>query len=388
MKVLHVVEATTAGVGRHVCDLAVQMRRAGLDVAVACPRVRETARRDTDFVGRLAAAGVPVVILSLRHGLHLLADVRDCARLARLIQGGGYDVVHTHSSKAGALGRLSAYGCRVPAVVYTPNAFAFLGARNRWQRWLYLSVERWLGHRCSDVVICVSPSEMMLARRESIAPPQRLVLTENAIDASHFAPTIDPAVAKADLGLDPHRLTVGYVGRLDRQKGIGFLIEAAQQVVRSEDTIQFVLVGEGELEGAMRRKVAACDLNGHVTLTGYRSDVPRLLAALDVFALPSLYEGLPYVLMEAMAAGRAVVATDVGGNRDLVRHGETGILVPPSDVQALAEALLGLLASPHERERLGQAARVAARSRPTPEQMAHQTIQVYVRVLEGKGNRG
>jgi glycosyltransferase involved in cell wall biosynthesis len=116
-------------------------------------------------------------------------------------------------------------------------------------------------------------------------------------------------------------------------------------------------------------------------LTGFRTDIPQVLAALDVFVLPSLYEGMPYTLMEAMAAGRAVVATDVAGNRDLVRHEETGLLVPPGQADRLASAILRLVSAPDERARLGQAALAAAKVRTTPDQMAQQVMELYVSVL-------
>lgn len=386
LKVLHVVEATTAGVGRHVLDLCVHMRRAGLAVTVACPRVREQAQADTLFVDRLQAAGVPVATVPMRRGIHPLADTWACVRLGRLMRCTEYDVVHTHSSKAGVLGRLAAWRNGISAVVYTPNAFAFLGARNRCVAWLYRTVERWLGWRLTDALICVSRSEMALAQQEAIAPLERLVRIENAIDLSPFYPGADPAQAKVALGLDPGRPVVGYVGRLAKQKGIGFLLQAARQLVVAGHDAQFILVGEGECEGPLRRLVEAYCLEDRVTLAGYRTDVPRVLAALDIFVLPSRYEGLPYTLMEAMAAGRAVVATDVAGNHDLIQDGRTGVLVPPGDVHALTETLSRLVAAPDERERLGRAALAAARSRPTPEQMVARVIELYLEILEKKRN--
>jgi glycosyltransferase involved in cell wall biosynthesis len=381
MKVLHVVEATTAGVGRHVSDLCTYMRRAGLEVAVACPRAREGAHRDTAFVDRVKAAGVPVAIVPMRRGVRPWVDWRDYVLLVGLVRHHRYDVVHAHSSKAGVVGRLSAWRAGVPAVVYTPNAFAFLGASNRLLDWLYLNGERWLGQWVTDALICVSESERKVAGERRIAPLDRLVLIGNAIEASSFEPVIDRSVAKSALGLDADRPVVGYIGRLAKQKGIGCLIEAARQVIAVEEKTQFVLVGEGELDRVVRQMVSKHGLADHVKLAGYRMDIPQVLAALDLLVLPSLYEGLPYTLLEAMAAGRAVIATDVGGNRDLVRHGETGILVSPNNSAELADALIHLLTAPDERDRLGEAALAAARARPTPEEMTRQVIELYHRLL-------
>jgi glycosyltransferase involved in cell wall biosynthesis len=171
---------------------------------------------------------------------------------------------------------------------------------------------------------------------------------------------------------------------LTRQKDAPSFVQAARRVLEAGRDSQFLLVGEGKEERALRRMVREYGLEGRVVLAGYRPDIPQVLAALDVFVLPSLYEGLPTTLMEAMAAGRPVVATDVDGNRDLIRDGETGLLVPPRDAEALADALVHLLSAPDERERLGRMALEAARSRPTPEQMTGRVIELYLSLLEGR----
>ncbi len=388
MKVLHVVEATTAGVGRHVHDLCVHMKRGGLEVAVACPRRREGARHDVTFVERVAAAGAAVTVLPMRRSISPYADVRAYRALVRLIGRECPDVVHAHSSKAGVLGRMAARRAGCPAVVYTPNAFAFLGARRRWLRWFYERIERWLGHRATDALICVSRSELALARARSIAPAERLALIENATGLGRSDPQIDPAAAKERMGLAPDRAVVGFAGRLTWQKGPQMLIWAARLVRRSGSEAHFLLVGEGELEGTLRRMVAEFGLQEYVRFAGYQGDIGLALAAMDIFALPSLYEGLPYSLMEAMAAGRPVVATWVGGNCDLIREGETGLLFAPGDAAALAGLLLRLLSDPHERGRLGDQAAAAARSRPTPGEMTEQVVALYQRVLDEKVTQG
>ncbi len=384
LRVLQVVEATTGGVGRHVTDLTTHLQRHGVEVTVACPLVRDRARRDTAFVERLQAAGVPVAIMPFRSGIRPLADLQGFLRLVALLRKEEFHIVHCHSSKAGVLGRLAARRCGIPATVYTPHAFAFLGATHRWERRFYLTVERQLGHRLTDALICVGESERELTTRHAIAPPERLVVVENAVEAQRFAPTLPPAQAKTALGLDPTRLTVGYVGRLVPQKGIDLLLQAAQKVLLQRDDTQFVLVGEGELEEMARRRIAREGWHDRVILTGYRTDVPRVLAAFDLFVLPSRYEGLPYTLLEAMAAGRAIIAADIAGNRDLIQPGQTGLLIPPDDAPALAGAILGLLADPARRKRLGKAALTAARARPTPEEMARQVLGLYRRLLAAR----
>jgi glycosyltransferase involved in cell wall biosynthesis len=339
------------------------------------------------FVEHLAAAGVPVELVPMRRKVRPLADMQAWACLVGLIRERHYDVVHAHSSKAGVIARLGAGRCGVPVTVYTPNAFAFLGARTLLLRWLYLVIERVLGHRFTDALVCVSRSERELAVDRAVVPLERLALIENAIDSTFFSEGIDRDLARSQLGFAGQRPAIGYVGRLAGQKGLGCLIQAARRVVDEYPEVQFVLVGEGELERAIRRKVLRLGLDGHVRLTGFRTDIPHVLAALDIFVLPSQYEGLPYTLMEAMAANCAAVATDVGGNRDLIQSGVTGILVQPSAPSKLADALLYLLERPGERRRLGDAARAVARERATPQEMALDVVALYDQLLERKTKR-
>mgnify|MGYP005620642193 CR=1 FL=1 len=252
LRVLQVVEATTAGVGRHVMDLSGAMLRAGLEVRVACPAVREGARQDTALVGRLQEAGVPVHLLPMRRAIRPAADLRAGRLLLGLIREFKPDVVHAHSSKAGVLGRLAARLARRgggrPVTVYTPNAFAFSGARSRPARLLLRGIERWLGHHATDALVCVSRSEWDQARRYDVAPPGRLKLIENAVDAGRFAELADPGPARRALGLAPDRPVVGFVGRLTRQKGASTFIDAALRVLDADGEAQFLLVGEGEQE--------------------------------------------------------------------------------------------------------------------------------------------
>jgi len=235
-------------------------------------------------------------------------------------------------------------------------------------------------------VICVSGSERELALRHRIAPAGRLAVVENGIDPRPF-------VAAAGGGgavlaeMERSRPVVGFVGRLAPQKGPDLLVEAMALLRAAGVEASCVVVGEGEARPALAAQVARHGLGGCVTLAGYRPDIPPVLAALDVLVLPSRYEGLPYTLLEAMAAGCAVVASDVGGNRDLLVDGETGLLVPAGDAPALAEALRAMLAPGGEalRARLGRAAQAAALARPTAGEMVRQTLALYRAILAGRG---
>jgi glycosyltransferase involved in cell wall biosynthesis len=386
LKVLQVAEATTAGVGRHLLDLSAAILAAGHDLRVACPAVREGAQHDVSLVERLREAGIPVHIVPMRRGIHPLADLRSAISLLNLIRALEPDLVHAHSSKAGALGRLVSRAARGggarPITVYTPNAFAFSGARSWGARQLFRGIERWLGWHATDALICVSRSELDQARSHAITAQARMVLIENAIDVGRFAVVGDPAKAKVALGLDSRRPVVGFIGRLSRQKGVNHFVEAAIIVLEAAVDAQFLLVGEGEMWPELQKRVRKSRVEDSVLMIGHRTDIETVMAALDIFVLPSLYEGLPYTLMEAMAAGRPVIATRVRGNRDLIVDGENGLLVPPGDPAALAESVIHLLSAPQERKRLADGAQAAARMRPGPQEMAARVIDLYQGLLE------
>ena len=207
------------------------------------------------------------------------------------------------------------------------------------------------------------------------------MVAEIAIDPTPYLAARPPADLERAVG----RPLVGFVGRLAPQKGVRYLLQAAGLARAAGAEFHLLLVGEGDEEPALRALIGRLGLNDRVTLAGYRPDVPQVLAALDLFVLPSLYEGLPLTLLEAMAVGRPVIATDVPGNRDPIRHGETGWLVPSRDPAALAAALGALLADPGERERLGRNARAAALARPTVADQVKQIAGLYREVLARKG---
>jgi len=375
IKVVEILEATTGGTRRHLFDLVMNLDPARFALSIVC-----ATRRDPAFQADLAAfrdRGLPVTVVPMVRELRPWADLSAWRQIRRYLIEKRPEVVHTHSSKAGFVGRLAARSARIPFVVHTPHHFAFDMEIGGLRRAFYLQLERWAA-RYTDRFICVCPAEKAAALRRRLAVPDKFTVIENGIGPTATAP--DPAAVerwRREIGLPPNAPLIGAVGRLTRQKGHADLLRAMPAVLCRFPNARLVLAGDGELHRALVTLAAALDLSRNVIFAGQREDVLPLYPLLDVLAMPSLWEGLPYTLLEGMAAGRAIVASAVGGVPDVLRQGESGFLVPPHAPAALAEAVCGLLADAELRNRLGVNARKVVAQQCRLEEMVARTAAVY-----------
>jgi glycosyltransferase involved in cell wall biosynthesis len=289
-------------------------------------------------------------------------DLLALGALYRLMRGGRYDIVHTHTTKAGLLGRLAARAARVRAVVHTPHGHAFSGYLPHAASWALVRVERALA-RWTDRIICLTGAERDDYLALGVGRPEQLVVVHSGVPLERFArPGRDPGRCRDALGIPPAVPVVGCVARLVPVKGVDCLLEAFALVRAAAPQAHLVVVGGGPERDGLLAKARRLGLDGCVTFAGLRRDVADLLAAFDVVAVPSLNEGMGKAAVEAMAAGLPVVASAVSGLREVVRDGETGILVPPADPGRLADAILQLLRDPVLRVRMGAAGRARAES--------------------------
>jgi glycosyltransferase involved in cell wall biosynthesis len=294
---------------------------------------------------------------SLRAPVGPRHDLRALGRLGRLLRRRDFDVVHTHCAKAGAVGRLAARQAGVPRLVHTYHGFPFHEFQAAPRRRAYVQIERCLG-RITDLALCVGTGVAVEAIRRRLIAPERVRTIGVAVAGAGPVPAGRPGpaarrLARRRLGLPADATVVGAVGRLAYQKAPEDFLAALRALGRPEVT--GVWVGDGELAaGVAARARRMPDIR--VLLAGPRDDVPGLLPAFDVFALPSRYEGLPTAVVEAMACGVPVVATAVNAVGDVVIPGETGLLVPPGRPRLLADAVRFLLDAPHAAERMAVAA--------------------------------
>ena len=267
-------------------------------------------------------------------------------------------VVHTHSSKAGILGRLAAKLIGVPIIVHTPHGHVFYGHFNRLFSRIFLWVEKCFAF-FSDRIIALTEGEKNDYLHLGIGRPHQLLTIHSGVDIGAYISThIDIIDKKKTLGLLPNGLLIGFVGWLLPIKGPMHLLRAMPAVWSQYPDCTLVFVGKGDLDVDLRAEALQIEANGKVKFLGWRDDVAEIMQIFDIFVLPSLNEGMGRVLVEAMAAGKPVVASRVGGIPDLVQDGKTGLLVPPGDERALADALLRLASNPTEARRMGAAGKV------------------------------
>lgn len=267
-------------------------------------------------------------------------------------------------------------------MVHTVHGIHYLHYRNPAAKRAFILLERRLS-RSTDAVVFVSSADMERAARLRLALPPKARLIRNGVPPIPHERLRDPAAVRTELGAVGRPLVVA-VSRLHRQKGISYLLQAVRLVRIENPAVRLVVAGGGPLGDRLGAELKALRLKDNATLLGERKDALDILATADLFVLPSLWEGLPYVLVEAAALGKPIVATDIDGVREVIRSGATGMLVPSRDPGALAASILFLLKDKTFADRLGEAARAEIPPGFSVERMIGETEALYLEVLSAK----
>ena len=335
---------------------------------------------------------IPLTILpDLRREISPIHDLKALLKLTRLARQGRYDIIHTHSSKAGILGRLAAWMAGVPIIVHTVHGWGHhptsAWGQHPLVRRFYILLEQII-QRITDKLIVVSPRNTEKGLADGIATPDKYITIRSGIELDRFRQPARPREAvRAELGIPLDSAVVGTVTRLSFQKAPLDFVAAVAQVAAQRPDVHFVIVGDGPLRADVEARVAALELTERIHLTGLRRDVPDLMHSFDVFALSSLWEGLPRVLPQAMAAGLPIVATAVDGNAEAVTDGVNGRLVPPGDPTLLAQAVIEMLRDPEMMAQMGAAGRERA-GEFGAQKMVNDIAELYTRlVAEVRGGR-
>jgi glycosyltransferase involved in cell wall biosynthesis len=381
---LLITQMEAAGAQKAVLILARGLQRRGHVVTVV------TMYDKRDYVSLFRQKyGVEIIDLEMKAPRHaslpqeVMYVIRGLARLWRLMRKRQFDVVQTFSHYSNIIGPVVAYLAGVRVRVSSQRMS--LKGRSTWLLWL----DRWIANSfLVEKMVSVSEGTRRFCIEVQGIKPEKLITIHNSIDLNRFSPTaIDETSIqhlRSSLGLSVHSRVVITVARLHPQKGHRFLIEAIPAVMEEFPDTHFLFVGEGELQQDLLNHVKQLELESHVHFLGARQDIPELLALSDLFVLPSLWEGLPNAVLEAMAMGTPVIATAVDGCPEVIHNGKTGLLVPPGDSDALSQAICSLLGNAELRQALACAAQHWVVENCSEEKNISAFEQLYAQLVSGK----
>ncbi len=343
-------------------------------------RTREFPKLYLELQGKVEMVEVPELVRNPSP----VKDVLAFFKLYRLIRRGRFDLVHTHTSKAGILGRLAARLAAVPRIVHTPHGHIFTGYAGRALTTLFIFLERWAAG-FTDRLIGLTDQEIQDHLTRKIGRPEQFVRIESGVDFTRFERIgeSDKDAVRASLGLPFSAFLIGSVGRLEPVKGHKYLLQAFSLLAPRFPHLHLALVGEGEELPRLQTLTFREGLSDRVHFLGWRDDIPTLLQTFDLFVFPSLNEGMGRALVEAMAAGLPIVASRAGGIPEVLGEGEAGLLVEAGSASALAQGIEKLLLDSELRVQLGKVAKERSR-RYSVEVMFHKLEALYRGLLEGE----
>jgi glycosyltransferase involved in cell wall biosynthesis len=306
-------------------------------------------------IQRLESEGIQFIQCpSLVRRLNIIKDFRAFFEIWKLIKKNNPLIVHTHSSKAGLLGRLAAKLAGIPITVHTPHGHVFFGYFGPIKTRIFIILEK-LAYRITDKIVALTNREKEDHINLGIASKNKFVVIPSGVELKKFkeVPHNEKQNLKRELGIPENALIIGTVGRLEPVKGPEFLIEAAKYIIPKYPNTHFLFSGDGHLKQNLKKKASELGIEKNIIFLSWRDDIAKIISVYDIFVLPSLNEGMGRVLVEAMALGKPIVASNVGGIPDLVTHGKNGFLVPPKDPKEFAKYIQIFLEDKERRMKMG-----------------------------------
>ncbi|MFV2066374.1 MAG: glycosyltransferase family 4 protein [Pirellulales bacterium] len=330
-----------------------------------------------------------IVLPDLRRAIHPLRDWRSYRAIVSVLNDLGPEVVHTHSAKAGLLGRCAASKLGVPAIVHTVHGAPFHAYQGRGARALFRHCEWYAAIRCHALVsVADAMTDQLVAA--GVAPREKFVTIHSGMEVGPFLNADDcRAEVRKKLGYSDEHVVIGTVARLFHLKGHDDLIDVARRVVDRQPKARFLWVGGGRLQRTLQARIERVGLAPFIQITGLvpPTRIPEMIGAMDLVVHASLREGLARVLPQALIAGRPVVCYDIDGAREVVIHGETGYLIEPRQIEPMADAICELASSEPLRRRLAEEGRRRFTDRFRHETMTRRLRELYTRLLGSKLER-
>ena len=319
--------------------------------------------------------------------INIIKDLKAFFDIWRIIKKYNPIIVHTHSSKAGLMGRLAAKLAGAPIIVHTPHGHVFFGYFGPFKTKLFIIFEK-LASRITDKIVALTNREKKDHILFKIAEEDKFSVIYSGIELNILkeSSSEEKQNLKKELGIPENSLIVGTAGRLVPVKGPEFLVKASKYIISKYPDTYFMFTGDGPLEQDLKRKALEMGISDNIIFLGWRDDLVKIISIYDIFVLPSLNEGMGRVLVEAMALGKSIVASNVGGIPDLVIHGKNGFLVPPKNPKQLAKYIQVLLEDKDKREKMGLAGKEMAYNF-TSERMVEKIANLYKKLLTQKNIR-
>jgi len=376
IKLLHVVgNSEFGGIAPYIASLCKMAIQNGID-----PHVMVNSPRVVEYFENL---GIKVIQISgVDREINLFRDFEGLLKLTKYLRNQKYEIVHTHTSKGGSVGRAAAWLAKVPVVIHTTQGYAFQDyAKSRFMRFFLHFLERLATNWC-DMIIAANESDRELAVRSGIALHNKIVTIKNCIDIESIDKRQNDI--RSSFGISPNVNIVGVMARLSEQKGLEYFINALPRIFEVFPDTHVLIVGDGELLQGLNTQVSILDISSKVTFTGFRTDWIEVLRVFDVFVMPSLWEGLPITLLGAMATGKPIVATRIKGIIDVCSESKVAILVEPRDSKGLADGIMEFLGDRIISEEYGAAARANVVKEYSETVMNSRTWSLYSRLLKSK----
>jgi glycosyltransferase involved in cell wall biosynthesis len=386
MRILHLITRLILGGAQENTVLTCEdlMRLHGDDVLLAAGPPQGP---EGSLLARVEKNGVPLELLpALSRAIHPLRDPQSYFQIKRAIRRYRPEVVHTHSGKAGLLGRMAARAERVEAIVHTVHGAPFHPYQSSAARSLFRACERYAARRC-DALVSVADAMTDLMVGAGVAPREKFTTIYSGMEVEPFLHADQHRQrTRQELGYSDEHVVVGKIARLFHLKGHEYVVRAAAQVVERHPQVRFLFVGDGLLADKIRGQVRAAGLENFVQFTGLVEPqrIADLIGAMDLVVHASLREGLARVLPQSLIASKPVVSYDVDGAREVVIDGETGFLLPPRSVSELADRIGRLADDAALRRRFGDEGRRRFSERFRHEHMTNQLRQLYQRILADK----
>jgi len=323
-------------------------------------------------------------IPELVRDINPLKDILAFVRLFLLLRRKNFDIVHTHTAKAGLIGRLAARLAGVPKVIHTPHGHNLYGYFNPVLSWIILKTERLLTF-FTDMIVALTEVEKNELNAFGVVALEKIVVIRQGLDPENFEDiTVCPNEVKKALGICPEAKVVGVISRLEPVKGILYFVRAQEELLKRNSNIRFIICGEGSQRKKIESEIRLRNLQDVTIMTGWLDDIRPILSILDVLVLPSLNEAVGIVLIQAQAQGIPVVASRVGGIPEVVNEGVSGLLVAPKDSLAMAQAIIQLLDKRTEISQRKQLTRQWLRQRYELKNMINLHVELYRKVFNEK----